>query len=58
MKDKRTGKNGTEFLSGWRDFPLDKDDTSDDYAAQPVTVLKEVTDKNEYTHVWDTLRVA
>jgi hypothetical protein len=21
-KDKRTGKNGPEFLIGWRDFPL------------------------------------
>ena len=27
VKDKRTGKNGTEFLIGWRDFPLEKDDT-------------------------------
>ena len=25
VKDKRTGKNGVEFLIGWCDFPLDKD---------------------------------
>jgi hypothetical protein len=27
VKDKRTGKDGDEFLIGWCDFPLDKDDT-------------------------------
>ena len=47
VKDKRTGKNGTEFLIGWRDFPLDKGDTWDDYAAHPATVLKELTNKRK-----------
>jgi hypothetical protein len=27
VKDKRMTKNGPEFLIGWRDFPLEKDDT-------------------------------
>jgi hypothetical protein len=27
VKDRRMTKNGVEFLIGWRDFPLDKDDT-------------------------------
>ena len=27
VKDKRMTKNGPEFLIGWRDFPLERDDT-------------------------------
>ncbi len=27
VKDKRMTNNGPEFLIGWRDFPLEKDDT-------------------------------
>jgi hypothetical protein len=27
VKDKRMTKNGPEFLIGWHDFPLEKDDT-------------------------------
>ena len=27
QSDKRMTKNGPEFLIGWRDFPLEKDDT-------------------------------
>ena len=34
VKDRRTTKNGVEFLIGWRDFPLDKDDTW-----EPITNL-------------------
>jgi hypothetical protein len=34
VKDRRMTKNGVEFLIGWRDFPLDKDDTWD-----PITNL-------------------
>ena len=34
MKDKRITKNGPEFLIGWRDFPLEKDDTG-----KPITNL-------------------
>ena len=29
VKGRRMTKNGVEFLIGWRDFPLDKDDTWD-----------------------------
>ena len=34
VKDKRMTKNGPEFLIGWRDFPLEKDDTW-----EPITIL-------------------
>ena len=34
VKDKRMTKNGPEFLIGWRDFPLEKDDTW-----EPITNL-------------------
>ena len=34
VKDRRMTKNVVEFLIGWRDFPLDKDDTWD-----PITNL-------------------
>ena len=34
VKDKRMTKNGPEFLIGWRDFPLEKDDTW-----EPITDL-------------------
>jgi len=36
VKDKRTGKDGPEFLVGWLDFPLDKD-ASDTW--EPITNL-------------------
>jgi hypothetical protein len=31
VKDKRTGKNGAEFLIVWRDFPFDKHGTVGTY---------------------------
>ena len=34
VKGRRMTKNGVEFLIGWRDFPLDKDDTW-----EPITNL-------------------
>ena len=34
VKDRRMTKNGVEFLIGWCDFPLDKDDTW-----EPITNL-------------------
>ena len=34
VKDKRMTKNGHEFLLGWYDFPLEKDDT-----LEPITNL-------------------
>ena len=34
VKGTRMTKNGVEFLIGWRDFPLDKDDTR-----EPITYL-------------------
>ncbi len=34
VKDKRMTKDGPEFLIGWRDFPLEKDDTW-----EPITNL-------------------
>ena len=34
VKDKRITKNGPEFLIGWRDFPVEKDDTW-----EPITNL-------------------
>jgi hypothetical protein len=34
VKDRRMTKNGVEFLIGWSDFPLDKDDT-----LEPITNL-------------------
>ena len=34
VKDKRMTKNGPEFLIGWRDFPLERDDTW-----EPITNL-------------------
>ena len=35
VKGRRMTKNGVEFLIGWRDFPLDKDDTW-----EPITNLR------------------
>ena len=35
VRVRRMTKNGPEFLIGWRDFPLDKDDTW-----EPITNLR------------------
>ncbi len=36
VKGRRMTKNGVEFLIGWRDFPLDKDDTWESITNLPV----------------------
>ena len=37
VKGRRMTKNGVEFLIGWRDFPLDKDDTWEPITNLPVS---------------------
>jgi hypothetical protein len=49
VKGRRMTKNGVEFLIGWRDFPLDKDDTW-----EPITNLPGSEHMNvEFQRNWE-----
>jgi hypothetical protein len=49
VKGRRMTKNGVEFLIGWRDFPLDKDDTW-----EPITNLPGSEHMiAEYQRIWE-----